>query len=315
MTLLAAFAVLLQRYSSQDDVAIGTVSSGRKRSELEGLLGYFLNPLVLRNDLSGDPTFVELLRRTRNVTLDALSNDDAPFTQVVNEVRPSRSLSVNPLFQVLLTLEPPLPETQHEWTVALTQSEADTGITKFDLCLELDDRPTGILGRFKYSTDLFEPATVARMADHFTTLIESIVATPDQRISTFSLLTAQERQEISRQLRPSHAEPVPDVSLHELVTRQCERTPDALSLTCGGKTLTYSELDCRSNQLARYLQGLGVGPEVPVGLYFEPSAEMIVSILAVLKAGRSVCVPLDPRLSRRTNRVRCSRTLNSEDFS
>ena len=188
--------------SSQDDVSIGTVSSGRKRSELEGLLGYFLNPVVLRNDLSGDPTFVELLRRTRNVTLDALSNDDAPFTQVVNEVRPNRSLSVNPLFQVLLTLEPPLPETQPGWTVALTQSEADTGITKFDLCLELDDRPTGIVGRFKYSTDLFEPETIARMAGHLTSLIESIVARPDHRISTFSLLTAQERQQISLQAQP-----------------------------------------------------------------------------------------------------------------
>ena len=293
MTLLAAFAVLLQRYSSQDDVAIGTVSSGRKRSELEGLLGYFLNPLVLRNDLSGDPTFVELLRRTRNVTLDALSNDDAPFTQVVNEVRPSRSLSVNPLFQVLLTLEPPLPETQQEWTIALTQSEADTGITKFDLCLELDDRPSGILGRFKYSTDLFEPETVARMAGHLTTLIESIVARPDQRISTFSLLTAPERQQISRQLSQPYAEPAPDVCLHELVTRQCELTPDEFSLSCGGRTLTYRELDGRSNQLARYLQTLGIGPEVPVGLYFEPSAEMIVGIMAVLKAG-GVCVPLDP---------------------
>lgn len=133
MTLLAGFAVLLQRYTSQDDLAIGTVSSGRKRSELEGLLGYFLNPVVLRNDLSGDPTFRELLRRTRNLTLDALSNDDAPFTHVVNEVRPNRTLSSSPLFQVLLTLEPPLPDTQDGWTVALTQSEVDTGFTKFDL--------------------------------------------------------------------------------------------------------------------------------------------------------------------------------------
>ena len=293
MTLLATFAVLLQRYSSQDDVAIGTVSSGRKRSELEGLLGYFLNPVVLRNDLSCDPTFIELLRRTRNVTLDALSNDDAPFTQVVNEVRPNRSLSVNPLFQVLLTLEPPLPETPQGWTVALTQSEADTGITKFDLCLELDDRPTGIVGRFKYSTDLFEPETVARMAGHLTTLIESIIDRPHDRISTFSLLTTQERQQISLELGRTHAERAPDVCLHDLVTSQCERNPQELSVTCGGEALTYSELDCRSNQLARYLQDVGVGPEVPVGLYFAPSTEMIVGILAVLKAG-GACVPLDP---------------------
>ena len=154
MGMIAAFAVLLSRYSSCEDVSIGTVSSGRKRSELEGLLGYFLNPVVLRNNLSGDPTFRELLRRTREVTLDALSNDDAPFTQVVNEVHPNRSLSFNPLFQALLTLEPPMSESQDGWTIALTQSEVDTGLSKVDLCLELDDRASGLVGRFKYSSDL-----------------------------------------------------------------------------------------------------------------------------------------------------------------
>ena len=293
MTLLAAFAVLLQRYCSQDDISIGTVSSGRKRSELEGLLGYFLNPVVLRNDLSGDPTFLELLRRTRNMSLDALSNDDVPFTHVVNEVRPNRSLSVNPLFQVLLTLEPPLPEMQHGWTVALTQAEADTGISKFDLCLELDDRPSGLVGRFKYSTDLFEPETAAQMAGHLTTLLESIAARPDQRISKLPLLTARERQQIVVQWNETNAEPVPDICLQELFTNQARRTPQELSLICGSERLTYHELDRRSNQLARYLQDLGVGPETPVGLYFEPSIEMIVGILAVLKAG-GACVPLDP---------------------
>jgi aspartate racemase len=293
MTLLAAFAVMLQRYCSQDDISIGTVSSGRKRSEVEGLLGYFLNPVVLRNDLSGDPTFVELLRRTRNITLDALSNDDVPFTHVVNEVRPNRSLSVNPLFQVLLTLEPPLPEMQHGWTVALTQAEADTAISKFDLCLELDDRPTGIVGRFKYSTDLFDPETAARMAGHLTTLLEAIAARPDQRISKLPLLTTRERQQIVVQWNETSAEPAPDVCLQDLFTSQARRTPQQLSLIAGNERLTYRELDRRSNQLARYLQDLGVGPEMPVGLYFEPSIEMIVGILAVLKAG-GACVPLDP---------------------
>jgi len=293
MTLLSGFAVLLHRYSARDDVAIGTVSSGRKRSELEGLLGYFLNPVVLENDLAGDPTFRELLRRNRNVTLDALSNDDAPFTQVVNEVRPNRSLSFNPLFQILLTLEPPIPQTHDGWSVALTQSEVDTGISKFDLCLELDDRASGIVGRFKYSTDLFEPETVARMAGHFTTLMESVVADPDQHISALPMLTAPERQQVCLEWNETNATALADLRLHDLFTEQATRTPDAEALVSGTGALTYAELDRRTNQLAANLQKYGIGPEMPVGLYLEPSLEMIIGLLAVLKAG-GACVPLDP---------------------
>ena len=293
MTLMASFAVLLHRYSALEDVAIGTVSSGRKRSELEGLLGYFLNPVVLRNNLSGDPTFRELLTRTRNLTLDALSNDDAPFTEVVNELHPNRSLSFNPLFQVLLTLEPPMPETQEGWTAALTQSEIDTGISKFDLCLELDDRPSGIVGRFKYSSDLFESETVARMAGHLTTLLQSIVANPDQRISRLPVLTSPERQQICVQWNETSAAYPSELCLHQLFVRQAERTPEAVALVDGDRQLTYRELDDRSNQLAVHLVGRGVAPEKPVALYFEPSLEMIVAVLAVLKAG-GACVPLDP---------------------
>ena len=243
MTLMASFAVLLHRYSALEDVAIGTVSSGRKRSELEGLLGYFLNPVVLRNNLSGDPTFRELLHRTRNLTLDALSNDDAPFTEVVNELHPNRSLSFNPLFQVLLTLEPPMPETQEGWTAALTQSEIDTGISKFDLCLELDDRPSGIVGRFKYSSDLFESETVARMAGHLTTLLQSIVANPDQRISRLPVLTSPERQQICVQWNETSAAYPSELCLHQLFVRQAERTPEAVALVDGDRQLTYRELD------------------------------------------------------------------------
>ena len=293
MTLLAGFAVLLQRYCPQDSVAIGTVSSGRKRSELEGLLGYFLNPVVLRNDLSGNPTFRELLRRTRNVVLDALSNDDAPFTHVVNEVRPSRSLSVTPLFQVLLTLEPPLPDTQDGWTVALTQSEVDTGITKFDLCLELDDRPNGIIGRFKYSTDLFQPETIARMATHLITLMEGVVADPDQPISALPLLTPRERHQVCIEWNETVADFPSRLCLQEMVEEQADRAPEAVALIDGGVELSYRELERRSNQLAAYLVEQGIGPEVAVGLCLEPSWEMIAGILGVLKAG-GACVPLDP---------------------
>ncbi|MGA8492969.1 MAG: amino acid adenylation domain-containing protein [Terriglobales bacterium] len=293
MTLMASFAVLLHRYSALEDVAIGTVSSGRKRSQLEGLLGYFLNPVVLRNDLSGDPTFRQLLNRTRNLTLDALSNDDAPFTEVVNELHPNRSLSFNPLFQVLLTLEPPMPDTQEGWTVALTQSEIDTGISKFDLCLELDDRPSGIVGRFKYSRDLFEPETVARMASHLSTLLQGIVADPDQHISKLPMLTAPEQRKICVQWNQTEAAYPSKICLHQLFSRQAAQTPEAVALVDGDRHQSYRELDCKSNQLAAYLQKCGVGPEVPVGLYLEPSPEMILGILGVLKAG-GVCVPLDP---------------------
>ncbi len=293
MTLLAAFGVLLHRYSSLEDVVIGTVTSGRKRSELENLLGYFLNPVVLRNDMSANPTFREMLRRTRNVALDALSNDDAPFTQVVNALHPNRSLSFNPLFQVLLTLEPPLPESREGWTVALTQSEVDTGYIKFDLCLELDDRPNGIVGRFKYSTDLFQPDTVARMAGHLNTLLRGIARNPDQRISDLPLLTDSERQQICVEWNDTRDDSPASSRLHDLFDEQAKRNPDAIAVLDGAGQWTYAELDRRSNQLAAYLRKRGVEPDASVGLYLEPSREMLVGILGVLKAG-GVCVPLDP---------------------
>jgi amino acid adenylation domain-containing protein len=293
MTLLAVFAALLHRYSSLEDMAIGTVSSGRKRSELEGLLGYFLNPIVLRNDLSGNPTFREVLRRTRNVVLDALSNDDAPFTHVVNDLHPDRSLSFNPLFQVLLTLEPPFAETRDGWTVALTQSEVDTGFVKFDLCLELDDRPSGIVGRFKYSTDLFQVDTVSRMAGHLTTLLRGVVANPNRRISELPILTDHERQQICVEWNSTSAEFPADRCLHELFQQQAKQRPEISAVIDGRGQRSYDDLERKSNQLARHLRAHGLTSEAPVGLYFEPSYEMIVGILGVLKAG-GVCVPLDP---------------------
>ena len=293
MGLIAAFAVLLHRYSSSEDIVIGTVSSGRKRSEWETLLGYFLNPVVLRNDLSGDPSFRDLLQRTREVTLDALSNDDAPFPHVVHEVHPERSLSFHPLFQALLTLEPPVPATQDGWTVALTQSEVDTGFSKFDLCLELDDRPQGLVGRFKYSTDLFEAATIERMAGHLKTLLESIVADPDQRISRLAMLTSDERQQLCVDWNNTSANYEKNLCLHDLFVRQAERTPDAVAVVDGNRQLTYAELHQASDRLASELQLRDVTAEAPVGLYFEPSLEMAVAILAVLKAS-GACVPLDP---------------------
>jgi surfactin family lipopeptide synthetase A len=293
MALLAGFSLLLQRYSSSCDLTIGTVSAGRKRAETERLLGCFINPVVLRIDLTGDPTFRELLRRARSVTLEALSNDDVPFAQVANEVLANHTLSSHRLFQVLFTLEPTLLEATEGWSVSLTQPEVDTGTSRFDLSLELDDRPEGILGRFRYSTDLFERPTIVRMKGHLAILLNSIAANPDRPISQLALLTPPEEQEIRVQWNDTATNYPADQVLHQLFVRQAQRTPEAVALVAGSDQLTYRELDRRTNRLAAYLQARGIRAEKPVGLYLEPSAEMIVGTIGVLKAG-GACVPLDP---------------------
>jgi surfactin family lipopeptide synthetase A len=293
MVLLAGFAVLLQRYSSSSDLTIGTVSAGRKRVEFEPLLGCFINPVALRMDLGGDPTFREVLRNARRVVLDALSNDDVPFSRVANEVHSNHTLSSNPLFQVLFTLISSPPEMAGGWRVSLTQPEVDTGTSRFDLSLELDDLPGGIVGRLRYSTDLFDRQTIVRMKGHLATLLDSIAANPDQRISRLDLLTPLEEREIRVHWNDT-AEAYPaDQVLHRLFAQQAERTPDAAALVVGSDRLTYRELDSRTNQLAAYLRQRGIRPEKPVGLYLESSAEMIVGTVGVLKAG-GACVPLDP---------------------
>ncbi len=293
MTLLAGLAVLLQRYSGSDDIAIGTVGSSRKRSQVEGLLGYFLNPLVLRNDLSGDPSFRNVLKRVRNSTLDALANDDAPFTRVVNETHPARTLSCNPLIQVLFTLEPPLPVSKNGWSVALTQSTVDTGLVKFDLVLELDDTAAGLAGRFKYNTDLFDSPTVARMAEHFQVLLGALVTNPDAPISQAEIMTAAERQKVLVEWNETTAEFDREICIHALFEAQAEKSPSAVAVEQGSRRVTYGELNERANGLAKVLRGRGVQPETRVGICLHPSPEMLIAIMAVLKAGGAY-VPLDP---------------------
>ncbi len=293
MTLLTGLAVLLQRYSGTDDLAIGTVSSSRKRSQVERLLGYFLNPLVLRNDLSGDPSFRNALKRVRNSTLDALSNDDAPFTRIVNETHPARTLSCNPLIQVLFTLEPPLPASKNGWSVALTQSPVDTGLVKFDLVLELDDSPTGIAGRFKYNTDLFDSSTIVRMAEHFQVLLRSVVDNPDLSISQAEIMTAAERKKVLVEWNNTEAHFDNNICIHDLFERQVVKNPNATAIEQGASRLTYSALNRRADALANVLHRRGVTAETKVGICLQPSLEMLVAILAVLKAGGGY-VPLDP---------------------
>lgn len=289
MALLAAFAALLHRYTGQSDVVIGTVSSGRRQPELESLLGCFQNPVALRLRLTGNPSFRDLLKQAREVTLGALSHDEVPFGTVVKEIHPGRDFSRNPIAQVLLTLAPTLPEVEPGWN--LTQMGIDVGAAKFDLELELDDRPEGIRGRFVYNTDLFDASTVARAAGHWDTLLSAAVTGADRHVSHLEILTPAEKDEFTR-WNSTRAE-YPALCLHQLVEAQADRTPDAMALRQENRTLTYRQLEAEANQLAHDLLRRGVKPGSPVGVCLSSSPELAVALLAVLKAG-AACLPLDP---------------------
>jgi aspartate racemase len=294
MTLLAAFNVLLRRYSGQEDILIGSNTAGRSRPGSEKLLGYFLNTIVLRADLSGNPTFRQVLERVRHTTLDALSNDEAPLDQLVAKIHPQRDLNRNPLFQVLFSLEPPLAAAVPGWDI--TCIDVETGTTKFELCLVLDDRPDGLLCRFIYSTDLFEADAIARMAVHWQTLLESIVGDPGQEIGKLPLLTGAERHRLLVEWNDT-AKSYQPCAVHELFQAQAQEKPSAAAVRCGASELTYGELNRRADLLGEHLRTIGVGPDVAVAVMVERSLEMIVGILGVLKAGGAY-VPLDPTYPR-----------------
>jgi amino acid adenylation domain-containing protein len=289
MTLMAAFQTLLYRYTGQTDIPVGTVANLRNRQELEGMIGYFLNTLVVRTDLSGNPTFKELLARVREVTIGAYTHQELPFQKLVEEIQPERNLSYNPLFQVVFVLEPPLAE-MDGWRIS--QLDIDTGTAKFDLNLELDERPSGIIGRIEYNTDLFEASTISRTIGHFQTLLEGIVSNPEQKISELPLLTEWERQQLVAWNNTATDYPQ-NACIHQLFEEQVERSPDAIALVFEDQQLTYKELNERANQLAHYLGNLGVTAEVMVGICVQRSLEMVVGLLAILKAGGAY-VPLDP---------------------
>ncbi len=291
MTLVAAFQTMLYRYTRQDDILLGTVTGDCKHSEFQRLLGFFLNTIVLRTDLSGNPTFRELLGRVREVIISAHAHADVPFEHVVRELQPDRNLSQNPLFQVLLTLIPMSPVLPSGWD--LTQMDVQTGTSKFDLSLELEDRPEGLIGRFVYNTDLFDRSTIGRMVGHWQTLLESIVANPAQHIAELPLLTEAERQLFLVEWNATQTAYPKDWCVHQLFEAQVERTPDAIAVVFEREQLTYLELNERANQLAHFLQKLGIGPEVLVGICVERSVDMVVGLLGILKAGGAY-VPLDP---------------------
>ncbi|GAC1398979.1 MAG: hypothetical protein NVSMB49_08130 [Ktedonobacteraceae bacterium] len=291
MTLLAAFNTLLARYTAQDDIVIGSPTAGRVQAETEHLIGFFINTLVLRTDLSGNPTFRQLLERVREVSLEAQAHQDVPFEYLVKELQPERELGQNPLFQVMLSLQPSHSVLPAGWT--LTQKEIDTNTSKFDLSLDFEDYAEGLIGRFEYRTDLFDAATIERMAGHLHTLLEGIVDDPEQHLSALPLLTEAERQQLLITWNPTSTTSYTNQRIHQLFEAQVERTSNAIALVLEEQQMTYQELNTRANQLAHRLQRLGVGPEVLVGICVERSLEMVVALLAVLKAGGAF-VPLDP---------------------
>ncbi len=294
MTLLAAFQVLLMRYSGQQDIVVGTSITSRGRTELEPLIGLFINTLVLRTDLSDNPTFRHLLKRVREVCLNAYEHQDLPFEKLVEELQPERTLSYSPFFQAAFTLEH-MPFTDGEQAGLIMEPVPWLNSTaKFDLSLMLAETSTGLQGILEYSTDLFTTETIARLIRHFQTLLESIVANPNQRLANLSLLSTDEREHLlTAWNRP--LDPLPDSRcLHQIFENQAAQRPDAIALVFDEQQITYAELNARANQLAHRLRELGIGPEARVGLCLDRSIELVVGLLGILKAGGAY-VPLDPR--------------------
>ncbi|HZN08101.1 MAG TPA: amino acid adenylation domain-containing protein, partial [Pyrinomonadaceae bacterium] len=297
MTILAAYSTLLGRYSSANDIVVGTDIAGRNRAEIESLIGFFVNQLVLRSDLSGDPTFRELLARVREMTLAAYAHQDLPFEKLVEVVNPERSLDFDsPLFQVrLLLLNPPQQQSENKSSeMGFRPIAAGSGLSRYDLTMGIMDGPERLTVSFEYDTDLFDPATIERMAAHFETLLGSIVADPSRAISDLQILTESETLQLLGQWDERELS-VERECLHQLFEAQVNRDPDAIAIIYEGMELSYREIDERANQLAHHLKAFGVGAEIAVGLCLKRSPEMIVGLLGILKSGGTY-VPLEPSM-------------------
>jgi len=290
MTLLAALVTLLHRYSNQDDIVLGGFTAGRRRAELETVPGYFVNPLALRLDASGNPSFRELQHRVRGTLLDALAHEEVPFAEIANTVRQRPDPSRNPLFQIALSQQPKLPHAPAGWD--LVTEEFSSGGSKLDLVIVIDDRGESISGPVTYNPDIFDPETITRMLEHWQTLLADASSHPEKRISQLALLSEAERHQMLVEWNDTHKSYPKDICLHEAIEEQVERTPDATAVIYEQERLSYRELNDRSNQLAHYLRELAVGPEVLVGISMERSIEMIVGLLGVMKAGGAY-LPLD----------------------
>ncbi|HEV2150668.1 MAG TPA: amino acid adenylation domain-containing protein, partial [Longimicrobiaceae bacterium] len=293
MVLLAAVQALLSVYSGQEDLVVGTPVANRTRGETEGLIGFFVNTLVLRADLSGTPTFRALLARVRETTLGAFAHQELPFERVVEELQPERSLSRMPFFQVMFTHQESGAGELRLGGVHAEPLEGAEGIAKFDLLVSFTGGEDGLTGALEYAADRFAPATIARMAEHLRVLLEGAAADADRAITAASLLDGAERERVVVEWNDTRTAYPRGSSIPALFAEAAARTPAAVALSFAGDTLTYAELDARSARLAHLLRARGVGPDTPVGLLLERSAELVVGMLAVLRAG-GFYVPLDP---------------------
>ncbi|HEY0795432.1 MAG TPA: amino acid adenylation domain-containing protein [Acidisarcina sp.] len=293
MTMLAAFQVLLSRYSGQDDIVVGSPIANRNRSELEGLIGFFANTLVLRTRLDGDPAFSEVLRRVKETTLSADAHQDMPFEKLVEGLRPERSLSHSPLFQVLFSLRNTPPSQLRLGDLAMKFLGGGNATSKYDLSLYLEEDAEGIRGKLEYNMDLFDEATIVRMQGHYKVLLESAVAGPETRISELDILAPAERQQIVVDWNRTEQPYKRDLCLHELVEQQAARRADSPAVVFQNEYLTYGELNARANQVAYLLWSRGIGRGHRVGIYLDRSLNMMVALLGALKSGAAY-VPLDP---------------------
>jgi natural product biosynthesis luciferase-like monooxygenase protein len=308
MTLLAAFQVLLYRYTGQEEFLVGSPTSGRPSAALANVVGYFINPVVLRADLSGDHTFNSFLGQVRQTVLAAFEHQDYPFGLLAERLQQARDPSTSPLFQVLFTLQRAhLPEEQAlaSFVVGEAKARVNLGelqmeslpvehrVSQFDFTLMMAETGLGLAASLRYNTNLFDATTIARMAGHLQSLLEGIVAVPEHHLLDLPILSAAERHQLLIGSNDTRAYYPRDHCIHDLFEAQAERTPDKIAVVFQEQQVTYRELNARANQLAHYLRHLNVGPETRVGLYMERSLDMVVAMLGILKAGGAY-VPLDP---------------------
>lgn len=293
MTLLAAFQTLVHRYTGSEDLVIGSPVSSRNHPDTEGLIGCFINTLVLRTDLSGEPTFQDLLRRVRKVVRGAYAHQDFPFEKLVDKISPARNPSFEPLFQLFFVFQN-APQATHDVAgLTLTPFEVDSGTTDFDITLNLSEAGGALHGWIEYATDLFARETIERLAEHYTILLNGIVTHPDERISRLPLLSSSERAWQHSEFNHTQTAPTAGICVHEIIQNQAARTPNSVAVEFEGKYLTYAELDIQSNRLAHVLRSFGLEPNELIAVCMDRSLEIVVALLGILKAGAAY-LPLDP---------------------
>jgi amino acid adenylation domain-containing protein len=297
MTLMGAFQVLLARYCGHADIAVGTPVANRNRCELEGLIGSFVNAVVLRTDLSGNPSFREVLTRVREAALGAYGHQDLPFERLVTELQPVRDPGRNPLFQVMFALQNAFRQTFQLPGIRVSRVPLKVIASRFDLSVSMREMDQGLVGDLEYSTDLFDDATIHRLIGHYRRLLEAVVAEPAQKLGALPILTEPERRQVLSEWSGTRADRVGLRRLHRMFEEHAARAPDRVAVVCGREHLSYDELNRRANHLAHDLVDAGVGPEERVAICAERSPELVVAVLAVLKAGGAY-VPLDPAYPR-----------------